>query len=629
MAATAPAARCVGDTLSVYAWGSNAFRVVAPDWDSDAPVRIPRPIKAFDGVALRDLWMGQTHAAAIDAHGDLLQWGMGFLHPESRGPAPWVSASGPRTAPAPPVRGDTDSFKPRKTLCGKNLRKVAGTEGKLYAVSDAGEVWVVSGSLAALPIPGHRNWTTLGLTRSASAHVEHTRMSAPLRFREWCTDVAVGQDHVLVLTNRGRVLAAPSTAQGNDVGQLGLGTLALADTDVVPSATQGLRDQSSLVPDISAQQHHPSVWASAHSAFDINYCTSLKAIPSLPRIQAIAAGRSHSAALTADGNVFTWGSNELRQCGLPLSESQMVPSSTSNGLGTGSLLERCKNCVPEPNQVDLVSVVGDSKQMYCNRIKAGGDNTFFLVSSIKELTIRGKKILSRVDELYASGQGVLGTLGHGAYPPSSTVPVRVKGVSGRMEFSPLSRAFVAVPISNISLGPDGHASAALVSSDYRVLLFWGTNNVYQLGDGKRMHSALPHYLAPIASLSYLRNPPPDAGKEEEMDSDAPPAAGDMSVLRPTKPVTDPELVKYVYQPPLERYRYRVNQANFQTGTLATPLGQSQEGPSRLHLMGPSRLDTCLPADGYIESKALRRHQVNAEQDLVAGASSSAIFWRIA
>lgn len=734
IAASAPAAQVAQDSLSVYAWGDNTYRVVAPDLDGQHHVRMPRPISAFDGVALRDLWLGETHGAAVDANGDLMQWGLGFFYPATR-----LDRS-----QAPPS-ASTQPLNPIKTLSGKNLRKVVGTEGKLYALADSGEVWVVSGARAPEPIPGHRKWSTLGLSSSAPSQVAHVPMQAKLGFGEWVTDIDTGRDHVLAVTSKGRVLAAPSNTKGNESGQLAFRRVVVSDAyataptagpsadedpgaiplgervvlDPLPppegpplpagkayrafepkmfeiedyleresnltlanllpawaqtpeqmASTTGMIKPSrsthpaarELVPrtdnERRVQNERKAARARAQteilkeymaSSVDVSFCSTLEEVPSLRGVpmQAVAAGEAHSVALTTTGRVVAWGANSLGQCGF----LSGISSRPATSMGYAGLTQRhaytmdqassnvnaqgpigsSSECVPVPTEVNLSRVVGgDARKVRCTAIRAGGKNTFYLVSSSKPVLSSagqgkgGEPIYAQVEEVYAAGKGQAGTLGNGTYMLTTASPVRVKGVSGRQEYSDALKKFVPIPIAGLSVGADGHALATIATSGYRDLMIWGSNLSYQLGDGRRSNSALPHYLAPLASLAYLRNPPPNAGEDE--DDTSPLGAGDMSILRPVLNVTDPELLKLAQQSALEKYRYRVNEANFLTGTFAgQPEVVLQSSSQRLQLAGKTKVRSRVPSssnDGSASDK-----KVAATQDVLAGFKSSAVFWR--
>ena len=61
----------------LYAWGSNAGKVAAPD-SEEAYIRTPRRIPYFDDLLLRDIKLDQNFGAAVKENGDLVQWGKGY-----------------------------------------------------------------------------------------------------------------------------------------------------------------------------------------------------------------------------------------------------------------------------------------------------------------------------------------------------------------------------------------------------------------------------------------------------------------------------------------------------------------------------------------------------------------------
>lgn len=50
-----------------------------PETSVDTTLRTPTIAKWLDGVALRDLQLHESHAACVDARGDVYQWGSGFF----------------------------------------------------------------------------------------------------------------------------------------------------------------------------------------------------------------------------------------------------------------------------------------------------------------------------------------------------------------------------------------------------------------------------------------------------------------------------------------------------------------------------------------------------------------------
>ena len=62
---------------SLFAWGMNKNKVAAPHL-KDTVVRVPENFQALDGMALRDVQFSNDVGVAVDASGNILQWGTGF-----------------------------------------------------------------------------------------------------------------------------------------------------------------------------------------------------------------------------------------------------------------------------------------------------------------------------------------------------------------------------------------------------------------------------------------------------------------------------------------------------------------------------------------------------------------------
>ncbi|KAJ3033343.1 hypothetical protein HK097_004889, partial [Rhizophlyctis rosea] len=99
----------------VYVWGSNKNGLLTPGEEEEKgeSFREARSIKFFEGQVLRDIAFSDSHAAAIDASGTLLQW-----------------SSTSTTAPTP-------------TLPLQNLISLALTPTHVYALSKSGAVFAV------------------------------------------------------------------------------------------------------------------------------------------------------------------------------------------------------------------------------------------------------------------------------------------------------------------------------------------------------------------------------------------------------------------------------------------------------------------------------------------------------
>lgn len=214
--------------------------------------------------------------------------------------------------------------------------------------------------------------------------------------------VAAGSSHTLALATNGRLYAWGS----NKVGQLGTGTAA---GSLKPVAVQ--------LPE-----------AAAHATW-----------------KQVAAGTSHSLALTADGRLYAWGYNSSGQLG--------------NGFGCSRLT---------PTEVPLPP--GTAGTTWA-QVAAGSTHTL-------ALTADGR--------LFAWGSNLYGQLGDGS-TVSSLLPVPV---GYTRQLAPLRWAQVAA----------GRYHTLAVTRDGR-LYTWGSNRFGQLGEDRDVQHSLPEPLPLPADLA--------------------------------------------------------------------------------------------------------------------------------
>jgi alpha-tubulin suppressor-like RCC1 family protein len=248
-------------------WGSNEYRIVAPDLPKDQIITKPRPLTGLQGQALIDVKLAKTHAAAIDADGHLYQWGSGFDGAED-------------------VNAPEACRQPICTLAGQQIQRIALGASMIFAVNRRGQLLACHASRqqqqedARYLQPG--SWSVKRWWWPFSRRVEPTLGYAVVKLDqpfagEHVVDVAAGDEHVVALTNHGRVFAA--TTQ-----QL-----------TAPTEQGGWQATLTLVPGLERE-----------------YCVE------------IACGRAHSVVRTKYGDAYTWGDNQFGQLGLgPFKPSQL------------------------------------------------------------------------------------------------------------------------------------------------------------------------------------------------------------------------------------------------------------------------------------------------------------------
>lgn len=425
----------------VYAWGSNTGKVAAPD--SDEPViKTPRRIPFFDGQILRDLKLDRNFGAAVTENGDLVQWGVGF---SGLNPLPTV------------------------TLKGKDLVKLALSRDRVIALSSDGSVYSIPVSEADQK-PGEKGTTSSSGTSfwSGQSPVSFRTLKPDLGWGDKVTDIKSGLEHCLLLTSKGKVFSAASSSEDYPArGQLGIPGLTWA------TRPNGPYDQPHAIPTLHG--------------FDMDQ---------------IAAGDYHSMVLDKDGKIFVWGDNSAGQLGL-------APELDTPFIDVPSLLPVEK----------LYSGTGFIPRV--TAVSAGGSNSFFTVLATKKpgqppsptdiLPARGASDVTA--DVWACGEGIHGSLGTGKWTHISEAPTKVKALSNLSEFDEKSNKLVPIRLSSLSVGSD-HAAAVMdnvtsvkASESAKTtendtnwgadVLWWGGNEHYQLGTGKRNNVASPTYIGPL------------------------------------------------------------------------------------------------------------------------------------
>ncbi|KAJ3404011.1 hypothetical protein HDU80_003400 [Chytriomyces hyalinus] len=378
-----------------------------------------RFVEAFRDVPLRDLAIdakSETNVA-IDASGNLLlSW--------------------------------NDSSKPFSALAGANLTRVVLSNGGClsFALSKTGEVFridlkklkahsanVENSAIQLAPQTSIVNMLGLGWLVGARGVGAAQDLGACQKVgfsteAERITSISSGESHLLALSSSGKVYTAPTTIEGNKHGQLG-------GTNADPAQT------------------------------------TLSPVPTLKSVKTaqIAAGTAFNCIRTANGQVFTWGSNKFGQLGTGRKGYDIAHSD-------------------EPLEMQFNGKMGDDKK--CTLIAAGGDTVIMTLES-KESS-----------EVFSVGMGQWGQLGTGNFIHMTNSPVKVATLSNLQEYSEKLSKVVPIRVDSITMGPT-HVVAVLKDGSTnkfgKDVFVWGGNEKGQLGrvDGKKGNSAVPVWVAPV------------------------------------------------------------------------------------------------------------------------------------
>lgn len=433
----------------VYAWGSNTGRVVAPE-SNEVYVKTPRRIAWFDDVLLRDIKLDRQFGAAVLENGDLVQWGKGYSE---------------------------DTTQPTVTLKGKDINQIAISRDRVIALSKNGTVY---------SIPASKSEQENGAKLSESSWIPGLGSQASISYRILCpqglsgreriTKISGGLEHVVLLTSAGRLWsAAASTEDFPTRGQLG-----------VPGLTWHTR------PEGAYDQCHE--------------ITTLKGF----EIEKVASGDFHSLALDKEGRVFSFGDNSAGQLGFEYSSEAPY--------------------VDMPSLLPISRLYAGSNQTpKVTNISAGGLNSFFTIDATR---VAGQneeptevRSLGRITaDTWSCGQGIKGLLGNGRWTHIQGVPTKIPTLSGLFEYDEKTNTTVPIRMNAISVGST-HASAVMNNITFldtnekstadttnwgADVVWWGGNEFYQLGTGKRNNVSNPLYIRPLDMAAEI-----EAGRKEE------------------------------------------------------------------------------------------------------------------
>lgn len=424
---------------AVYTWGSNTHKVVDPD-SEDTDVKTPRRFKYFDDQVLRDFKIDEKSGAAITENGDLVQWGKGFSEID---------------------------FKPTTTLSGKGLVSLSLSESRVIALASDGNVYslpISQQDQKTGPKAREGSWVPFWAGQSS---LSYRILKPALGLGEKVTSIKGGQEHVLLLTSSGRVFtAAASTEHFPSLGQLG-----------VPGLT----------------------WSTRPSG-PVDSCHEVTALKG-SKVTQIAAGDYHSLALTKDGRLFAWGDNSFGQLGVEF-EPDVSFIDTPFALPLNKMY-RLSTYSPK-----------------ITSIAAGGASSFFTVDATRilgpdEEAAKVHGLGTVTADTWSCGRGIWGTLGNGRWVHLQDAPTKVKDLSGLSEYDEKTEQTQPIRLRNMSVGTthvaailDNQTSLSTATTDSldqsrdfgHEAFWWGGNEHFQLGTGKRSNLARPSYIkAPAQS----------------------------------------------------------------------------------------------------------------------------------
>jgi alpha-tubulin suppressor-like RCC1 family protein len=312
--------------------------------------------------------------------------------------------------------------------------------------------------------------------------------------------VKAGHGHGLALMNNGTVRA---WGLGGD-GQLGNGTF---DSSDVPVKVKNLTDVKAIAAGYIhslALKENGSVWAWGYNYYGElgNGASGDGADRNVPvkvanlgtGVKAIAAGDDFSLALTKDGTVKSWGTNEDGQLG------NGATLDFRNKPGPVSGLRGVKAIATDSDADHVLALLnnGRVKSWGANYDSQLGNGTSDNESATPSLVVNLTGVKSIATGAYHSlavlesgkakswGDNFYGQLGNGTSGNESTVPVNVVGLEN---------------VRSIS-GGDYHSLALLESGRARS---WGYNGYGQLGNGTNGPGTDSDVPVAVKNLTNVKN----------------------------------------------------------------------------------------------------------------------------
>jgi len=205
------------------------------------------------------------------------------------------------------------------------------------------------------------------------------------------------------------------------------------------------------------------------------------------------------------GRVFSFGDNSYGQLGIQLKTDNMELNKPLN---------INPHTVDSPAPVRLRALYPDAVHApVVKSVAAGGQNSYFIVEAdTGDANSATSRTAGNVtSDAWACGRGIWGTLGHGKWTHVQWGPVRIPALSGLYEYNEKSGksepirvgtfkvgqshvAAIMANITSVAAGAKGTENDTNWGSD---VYFFGNNEHFQLGTGKRSNLNVPSHIQPL------------------------------------------------------------------------------------------------------------------------------------
>jgi alpha-tubulin suppressor-like RCC1 family protein len=381
----------------------------------------------------------------------------------------------------------------------------AGVAGFTVVVSDSasgGEVYTTGsdalGQYGALPA-----WGTSPPVRLPSTAFDGKTVIS----------ITGGYYHSVALTSDGQVY---TWGASNGAGQQGNGTTTTSSLTPVNISANGVLSGKKVVAISSGLYHTIAItsdgqlvaWGLGTSGQLGNGGTNSSPLPLLvtqttamqdKRFCSVAAAGNASAALTSDGQVFTWGNGSGGVLGTGSTATATTPVLVTGALASKIVVSLSASQANGPS----VYAVTSEGRLYSwgsngsGQLGNGGSSDSSLpvavlgalaTKRVQAVSAGWSRVLAFAEDgqLYGWGQGDGGTFGNGT-TAGGTIPTTVTGMLGK----------------NIQCFAVGNKTAQALTTD-GFWYGWGSNTFGQVGDGGATDRLLPVIITPPAGLTTRR-----------------------------------------------------------------------------------------------------------------------------
>ncbi|MFZ5875057.1 MAG: hypothetical protein ACOYXU_01490 [Nitrospirota bacterium] len=491
---------------SLWAWGDNAYGQVGNGTDTTQPAPARIVVRTTSGVELT--WSavaaGDDHTLAIAEDGSLWAWGLNNngqlgvndtvtrLAPVRVGSAnDWLDIDGGGAHSVGIRRSADEALDGSLWVWGDNSHgqlgdgTVAGSENPMQVGTDTSWASVFAGASSTMAVKtdqtlwgwGRNARGELGIAQNASGLESVPVQTGNASYRWAAADFGIA--HSVMLTADGRLFVAGA----NPYGEVGNGDVSSKAVPVQVGSAGNNWTGTSLSAGWShstAVDSSGGLWTWGSNAYgqlgdgtrvDRDVPVQVPAGTGLTWL-AVSAGAGHTAAIRADGRIFTWGDNSFGQLGRALGDNGEQCSQTPAPCGSetpgeipqflgfdpwvavtagafhtvaitrngelwawgandyGQLgiapTHVCTTVSPciEPMPVQVQDNIGREGWLH---VAAGGDHTL----GIKRLVIRdaGGYVVAEPETLWAWGRNNAGQVGDGTQTDRS-VPTQISDLSG-------------------------------------------------------------------------------------------------------------------------------------------------------------------------------------------------------